>query len=286
MDNNLSALLDKMLRTWVILDPGIYGAGVTSVEDHLEELFQVYVSEFQVEFPAMFGKTYLSWPYETGAKIYTKDIDERMLNLLCLVRLSSGLFSKLVPPNYTSATLELSETITTELYLELIQNDWNSSLDHPVLLYDNIEDSDYIIPKDSQFVIFGFKERKMDIKRIPYHVLRPLKYFLEMKISEVVHDAITKYALEKGIALAEKTGKSEGTSGAAGVTSITPDQISSVHIGNLSLSLMSSNSWSRVSDLLGSGAGQAYLAQLRDITKTNQDKFNREKFIRYSGMIR
>jgi len=286
MDSNLTALLDKMLRTWVITDPGIYGHEVTNVEDHLEELFQIYVDEFQVEFPAMFGKTYLNWNSGNGDKIYTRDIDPRMLNLLCLVRLSSGLYNKLVPPNYTSVVLELSETITTDLYAELIQTEWNSPLDHPVLLYDSIEDADFIVPKDSQFVIFGFKERRMDIKRIPHHVLRPLKYFLEMKISEVVHDAITKYALEKGIALAEKAAKSESSGGTPGVNAITPDQISSVHIGNLSLSLMSSNSWSRVSDLLGSGAGQAYLTQLREIAKTNQEKFNREKFIRYSGMIR
>jgi len=284
MDNNLTALLDRMLRTWVITDPGIYGSQVDNVETHIEELFGIYVQEFSVEFPAMFGRTYLN--YVLGTKIFTEDINAKMLNLLCSIRLTNNMFSRLVPIDYTSGgsgVFDLSETTTAELYAELAQNDWNSELEHPVILYDDTLDKDYIQLNNTQFVLFGFKERKMDVERVPHHIWRPLKYFLEMKIAEVVHDALTKYALEKGIALAEKTAATESSSTG---NSITPDQISSVHIGNLSLSLMSSNSWSRVSDLLGSGAGQSYLQQLKDIAKTNQDKFNREKFIRYSGMTR
>lgn len=298
MDRNLEALLDKMMRTWVITDAGIYGDSIPSVEYFLEEMFEIYVTEFQMEFPAMFGRVYVDWSKGPSDKLYTRDIDDRMLNLQCVVRMSSGLYNRVVPANVagisqlsTSATNEvrdfnLSEMITLELYSEFIQNEWNPDLNQAVILYDDLEEADYIVPSDDSFIIFGFKERKMNIKSIPHHMLRPMKYFLQMKIAEVVHDAITKYALEKGIALAEAAANSESTGGTDGALGITPDQISSVHIGNLSLSLMSTNSWSRVSDLLSSGAGQAYLQQLRDISQTNRDKFNREKFIRYSGMIR
>ena len=232
------------------------------------------------------GWTYSQTLRGNTNKLYIPDIDPTLMELLSV---SYTTYNTTIT-NQIDAKMQvvpqgapLSEAVAKNLYEEFIQNEWSSTLDKPALLYDEVEDKEYILPLGNNFIVFMFKERPVSVDRTPSFIFKAVKWYLTSRIADTVHASLTRYALSKGL---EAAAKSAGGGSSSNEGGISPDRISSVSIGNLSLSLSGKTSWQNLSDLLANGGGRDYLAELKELSKTNRDKFEREKFIRYGGMIR
>jgi len=291
IDKRLERLKISLINSWFPSDSALFPPNEDiAASDVIDVFMSDLLDRFRVDFPALVGRVYSD--QVQGSHLLLSDIDDGILRILGVtpgysnnvLRFSDH--SKVSGRDITnvdpfSSSPYMSEQAAMTLYSSIVVDEWSGRMDTPLVMFDDDQEEEYIIPDYTEFVIFYLKERPMSTNNIPSSLYSAVEAYLIYNIASYVLSAFGRYTVSQAMNDANLPGSSSGS------TTLDSRRVSSLTIGGkitLSMSPDSSTAYEKLSDMLSKKPGEQYLADLNRLVSKYENIFNTMKYIRLGGV--
>ncbi len=287
MDERLDRLRLSVMNTWFPTDGKLFLNSESEEPEDLVELFFLdFIEQYKTAFPAVQGRMYEDQVSTDPLPI--QSIDIKLLRILGVTHtLSPHTFRYDTNTALTGRGISNVDTLSTspymseqaamDLYTHITVDEWSGRLDRPIIMYDDTDDTEFIIPNMGDFIIIYLKERTLTADSIPSSLYPSVEAFLLYNLAATVLHALGRYPVS--LAMADIGNTTTST--------LDPSSLSSVTIsGKLTLSMSASaqKAYERLSDLFSSGSGSKYMEDIEYIFTKYQKIFDVLKYTRLNGI--